>query len=137
MMARTSRDARRSGTPSPRGFARTQRKKDRQTAPERMNFLVTRGRLAIPRGRAGLGERPATCAHSTNCDLGRLAAPQRRSGEFCMPSVIVGGNSRVHLPETLAASYIEEARRLKEADRFDEAETVLREAIKSAPNNSD
>src|SRR5438045_8049822 len=54
-----------------------------------------------------------------------------------MPSVIVVGNSRVHLPETLATSYIEEARRLKEAGRFDEMETVLREALKCVPGNSD
>ena len=31
-----------------------------------------------------------------------------------MPSVIVIGNSRVHVPETLVASYIEESRRLRE-----------------------
>jgi tetratricopeptide (TPR) repeat protein len=47
-----------------------------------------------------------------------------------MPSVLVIGNSRIYLPETLATGYIEEARRLRELDRLVEAETVLMEALR-------
>jgi hypothetical protein len=47
MMARAGRDARRSGTPSPRGFARKQSKRDRQTAPKRMNFLFRLARWLL------------------------------------------------------------------------------------------
>jgi hypothetical protein len=64
MMARTGRDARRSGTPSPRGFARKQSKKDMQTAPKGMNFLFRRARLAISRGRISAGRLSAVRAHS-------------------------------------------------------------------------
>jgi tetratricopeptide (TPR) repeat protein len=53
-----------------------------------------------------------------------------------MPSVITIGNSRVHLPETLAASYIEDARRLRELGRFDDAEALFREAMRRFPDDS-
>jgi tetratricopeptide (TPR) repeat protein len=47
------------------------------------------------------------------------------------------GNSRVHLPDALAVSYIEEARRLRELGRVCDAETILWEGIKCFPDNSD
>jgi tetratricopeptide (TPR) repeat protein len=62
---------------------------------------------------------------------------RRRYGDqenFRMPSVIAIGNSRVHLPDRLAASYVEGARRLREVGRINEAEMVLREAIKFFPD---
>jgi tetratricopeptide (TPR) repeat protein len=54
-----------------------------------------------------------------------------------VPSIIVVGNSRIHLPKNLAASYLEDARRLRELGRLDEAEAVLREAIRCFPDLPD
>src|SRR5437588_6236542 len=54
-----------------------------------------------------------------------------------MPSVMKIGNSRVHLSEALAASYIGEARRLREQARHHEAEAILREGLKCFPDDPD
>src|SRR5437660_4436058 len=66
-------------------------------------------------------------------------APRRHGDQekWPMPSVITIGNSRVHLPGTLTAKYVEEARRLRDLRRYEEAEAVLREALKCVPDNSD
>jgi tetratricopeptide (TPR) repeat protein len=56
---------------------------------------------------------------------------------YCMPSLIVIGNTRVHLPETLAAGYLEEARKFAELGRIDDAEIILRDAIKCFPDKPD